>query len=262
MSAPLLDEMKREINVEVRETELQVSWTSCVLGVLTFPITLPCSLWCLQPKQDALVFNFGVLTEVHTTEGIKYSNCWGREIRIISTADISVDLTTQKITDSIGNPIHVSAVVVYRFTNPYGPLLTVQNGEKFVATQASAILKQVVSQYSYDELKVNSTAITKELVDTLQAAVMRAGAEILSMRLNELNYAPEIAQAMLKKQAAQALIDARHLIVKGAVDIALQAVDELGKKGLVMGDKEKFELVSSLLIVTTGDKDAQPTLAL
>jgi hypothetical protein len=67
---------------------------------------------------------------------------------------------------------------------------------------------------------------------------------------------------VLKKQAAQALIDARHLIVKGAVDIALQAVDELGSKGLVMTDKDKFTLVSSLLIVTTGDKDAQPTMAL
>ena len=67
---------------------------------------------------------------------------------------------------------------------------------------------------------------------------------------------------VLKKQAAQAMVDARHLIVKGAVEIALEAVDELGKKGLAMGDKEKFQLVSSLLIVTTGDKDAQPTMAL
>ena len=207
------------------------------------------------------MFNFGVLTEVHHTEGLKMSNCWGREIRVISTADLSVDLPQQKITDSLGNPLVVSAVCMYRFTNPYGPLLTVQDPHRFVTTQASAILKQVVAKYSYEELKVQSSAISKELVETLQGAVHRAGAEILSVRLNEMNYAPEIAQAMLKKQAAQAMVDARHLIVKGAVEIALQAVEELSNRGLTMGDKEKFELVSSLLIVTTGDKDATPVLS-
>jgi regulator of protease activity HflC (stomatin/prohibitin superfamily) len=114
---------------------------------------------------------------------------------MVSTADISADLPIQKVTDSLGNPVIVSGIVVYRFTNPYGPLLTVQNGQQFVVTQASAIMKQVVSKYSYEELKVQSTAVNKELVDHLQQAVMRAGAEILSMRLNELNYAPEIAQS-------------------------------------------------------------------
>ena len=89
----------------------------------------------------------------------------------------------------------MSAVVLYRFTNPYGPLLTVQDGTRFVEVQASAILKQVVGKYTYEELKTQFTTVNKELVETLQQAVVRAGAEILSMRLNEMNYAPEIAQA-------------------------------------------------------------------
>jgi regulator of protease activity HflC (stomatin/prohibitin superfamily) len=245
-----------------KEVEQQQSFCALALGCLTFPITIPCSLWVLPPKHDALVFNFGVLTEIHRQEGIHCSNCWGREISMISTADISVDLPTQKITDSIGNPIVVSAVVQYRFIDPFGPLIHVQNAQNFVSTQAAAILKQVVGKYSYDDLKVQSTVISKELIESLQEAVFRAGAQVITVRLNELNYAPEIAQAMLKKQAAQALIDARHLIVKGAVDIAMQAVEELASKGLQMEEKDKFSLVSSLLIVTAGDKDATPTLAI
>ena len=80
------------------------------------------------------------------------------------------------------------------------------------------------------------------------------------MTLNELNYAPEIASSMLRKQTAQAQVDARQLIVKGSVEIAFGAVDELEKRGLKMNDQDKFNLVSNLLVISAGDKDAQPTI--
>jgi len=206
------------------------------------------------------VLNCGVLTDKVSEPGVHFHNPVGREIRQISTAQISVDLVQQKITDSTGNPILVSAVVTFRFTNPSASLLNVREPKTFVITQASATLKQVVGKYTYDELKHESSSITKEFVDSLQPRVNVAGATIYSVTLNELNYAPEIASSMLKKQTAQATLDARQLIVKGSVEIAFGAVEELEKRGLRMNDEEKFNLVSNLLVVSAGDKDAIPTL--
>lgn len=96
----------------------------------------------------------------------------------------------------------------------------------------------------------------------LQPKVLVAGATIYSMTLNELNYAPEIAQAMLKKQAAVAMVEARHLIVKGAVDIAFGALSQLQEKGMKIEEKDQFQLVCNLLIITAGDKEAQPTISI
>lgn len=125
----------------------------------------------------------------------------------------------QKITDITGNPVLVSAVMIYSATNPNKALLNVEDFSNYVKAQASATLKLVVGKYTYDELKAKTEQITLELVSTLQPRIDIAGATVYSVTLKELNYAPEIAAAMLRKQAAQAQLDARHLIVKGAVDI-------------------------------------------
>lgn len=117
------------------------------------------------------------------------------------------------------------------------------------------MLKQVVGKYTYEELKHESVQISQQLCQMLQPKVDVAGAVIYSLTLNELNYAPEIANAMLKKQAAQAMVDARHLIVKGSVDIAMTAIANLESRGMSMDDKEKFHLVSGLLLVTASDRD-------
>jgi len=181
---------------------------------------------------------------------------------MISVAQLSNDLPTQKITDVAGNPILVSAVITYRFNNPTYALLNVQSPQSYVMTQAQAALKQVVGRYSYQDLKTESGEVMKELIATLQPRVDTAGALIMSFNLNELNYAPEIAAQMLRRQAAQAMVDARHLIVKGAVDIAREAVANLEAGGMHLSDEEKFKLVSSLLIVTTSDKDTTPTISM
>jgi len=220
------------------------------------------SWWVLEPRTEALVLHFGQLTEKHDTPGCHFSNCIGREIRMISVAQLSNDLPTQKITDVSGNPILVSAVITYRFNNPTYALLNVQNPQTYVMTQAQAALKQVVGRYSYQDLKTESGDVMKELIATLQPRVDTAGALVMSFNLNELNYAPEIAAQMLRKQAAQAMVDARHLIVKGAVDIAREAVANLEAGGMRMSDEEKFKLVSSLLIVSTSDKDTTPTISM
>ena len=134
----------------------------------------------------------------------------------------------------------------------------------FVNTNAQSVLKQVVGRYTYDQLKSESAVVTKSLLSRLQPIVALAGVEISSMQLNELNYAPEIASGMLKKQQAGALIEARKLIVEGAVSIAQDAVRllEAGDAGLKMSDSEKVSLVTNLLTVTCAEGDAQPTVPL
>ena len=124
------------------------------------------------------MLNCGVLTAKVSEPGCHIHNPVGREIRQISTAQISEDIVQQKIIDSTGNPLIVSAVLTYRFTNPTAALLNVRNPKEFCMTQASATLKQVVGRHTYDELKHESSSISKEFVDFLQPRVNVAGATI------------------------------------------------------------------------------------
>jgi regulator of protease activity HflC (stomatin/prohibitin superfamily) len=244
----------------VADQEVGVSIPALIGGCLAFPCTLMSSCWVLQPNTEAVIVNCGVYTGHVTEPGCHISNSCGREIRIIGTANISYDLPSQKITDSTGNPLIVSAVITYRFTNGKRALFNVQDAVSFVNDQAAAALKTVVGRYTYEELKVEGEHIGNAARELLQKRVDVAGATIISVSLNELNYAQEIAGAMLKSQAAKALVDARHLIVKGALSIATAAVTQLEEQGLKMTDDQKFHLVSSLLVVTAGDHDVHPTL--
>lgn len=244
----------------LQDVAVSRSQVADVLGIMCCPLTIVNSCWVLNPREEAVVINCGVLTDRVTEPGCHFNNCFGREIRTINTSQQAKDLMTQKITDVSGNPILISAVLTYRVTNSLNALLNVKSVDEYVVRNASATLKSVCSQHSYDELKKESEEVQRMLVQKLQPLVDIAGVTIQSFLLNELNYAPEIASQMLRKQAAQALIDARHLIVKGACDIAENAVAQLESKGLKMTNENKFSLVSSLLIVTAGDKEPTPTL--
>jgi regulator of protease activity HflC (stomatin/prohibitin superfamily) len=146
--------------------------TAIGLGLLVFPLTIAMSCWVLEPREEALVLNYGQLTARTREPGCHWHNCVGREIRKISVAQLSQDLPVQKITDSTGNPIMISAVLTYRFINPTFALLNVQSPEAFVATQAQAALKQVVGRYTYDQLKSEAADVQKELVGMLQPRVV------------------------------------------------------------------------------------------
>ena len=246
----------------LQNVEISTSGVANVFGLVCFPLTLLNSWWVLNPREEAVVINCGVLTDRVMEPGCHFNNCFGREIRTVSVTQQAKDLMTQKITDLSGNPILISAVLTYRVTNSLNALLNVKDVDEYVGRNASATLKSVCSLHSYEELKKESGDVQKMLVERLQPLVDIAGVTIQAFVLNELNYAPEIASQMLRKQAAQALVDARHLIVKGACDIAENAVSQLEAKGLKMTSENKFSLVSSLLIITAGDKEATPTLAL
>lgn len=260
MSRDPKDSVTRLHAHDMANIEPQVSMVALVGGCLVFPLTFAMSWWVLNPREEAVVINCGKLDSHVAEPGCHFHNCVGREIRMLSTAQISYDLTNQRVTDSIGNPVIISAVITYRYTDATKALLNTQNPNSYVVAQGAAALKTVMGKYTYDELKIEADEVTARLKEYLQPRVEVAGATILSVGLNELNYAPEIAQAMLKKQAAAALVEARNLIVKGALGIATTAVASLEEQGLKMDDRQKFDLVKNLLIVTVGDKDATPTL--
>jgi regulator of protease activity HflC (stomatin/prohibitin superfamily) len=246
----------------------EFSLLSCALGTICFPFTLLCSCYTVKEKNEAVILRWGKFDDRVSTPGCHWSNCWGRELRVISTAKQTIELPVTKIIDLHGNPLNVSAIVTFYFNNSRKSALNVVLPHAFVRDQAQAVMKQVVSRYPYEthdgspSLKSESMSVGKEMVEMLQSKVNVAGAKIISFDLNELAYAPEIAAGMLRRQQAKALVDARKTIVEGAVEIASEALGSLQKKGISLDDKDKTKLVTNLLTVICADKDAQPTVPL
>jgi len=168
-----------------------------------------------------------------------------------------------KCIDLKGNPIVIRAIVVFRVSDVIKASLEVQDYSQFVLTQATAVLKTVASKYPYESsddsesLKEDAAAITHELIKTLQGKVNVAGISVIDFVLNELSYAPEIAQSMLVRQQAEALLGARTQIVNGAVQISKTAAQKLADGGLVMTDAERARMVSNLMCIICGDADDQ-----
>ena len=176
----------------------------------------------------------------------------------------------QKINDKLGNPIIIGIVVIWRVTNTAKAVFNVDNYKEFLSIQCDSALRNVVRLYPYDisedgdgveekSLRGSSQEIADILKEEIQKKVEIAGLEISEARITHLAYAPEIAAAMLQRQQVSAIIDARKLIVEGAVGMVEMALNKLGENDIVTLDEErKAAMVSNLLVVLCGNKDAQP----
>lgn len=230
----------------------------------------PFGCWCinacfgwtvLAPNEEVAITHCGVVTGHISEPGCHKVACFGYGERRVSTKLQAVDLPATKILDSTGSPILVSAIVNFRVVDAMQALYGVDDYHTYVCVNAGATLKTVVSNHSYNDLKADTEAFNTELTRAAAAQLRATGVEIIEMRLNELNYAPEIANAMLKTQAAGALLEARALIVNGAVGIAEDAIKQLEAGGLVtMAAADKVAIVKDLLIVTCSETDATPTV--
>ncbi len=185
--------------------------------------------------------------------------------RKISLKAMTLDNRKQKINDAMGNPIEVGIIVIWKVVNTAKAVFQVDNYEQFVSIQADSALRDVVRQYPYDStgeemsLRESSAEIAEQLRQDLQERVHVAGLEILEARITHLAYAPEIAAAMLQRQQASAIIDARQKIVDGAVGMVEMALNKLNENQICELDEErKAAMVSNLLVVLCGNKDAQP----
>ena len=236
------------------------------LSIVLFPVTLLASWLVVHPQQEVVVLNWGKLSKIVATPGMSWVNVWGRKLIKISTKQQAIEVHRTVVADGNGNPIVVAAVVTFRFVDTRRAALDVEDAAGFVRTQAMAVLKQVASRYPYESanhtisLKTETEGIAKEMRELLQSKVAVAGAEIASFELSDLSYAPEIARSMLVRQQAQALVDARRVIVDGAVQIVHHALELLSEHGHTLQPHDEARLVSNLLVVICGESHVQPTV--
>lgn len=189
----------------------------------------------------------------------------------ISLKSMTLNNEKQKINDKLGNPIIIGIVVIWRVTNTARAVFNVDNYAEFLSIQCDSALRNIVRLYPYDitdddgagekSLRGSSTEIANKLQEEIQSKVEIAGLEIVEARITNLAYAPEIAAAMLQRQQASAIIDARQMIVEGAVGMVETALAKLSENQIVDLDEErKAAMVSNLLVVLCGSKDAQPVV--
>lgn len=189
----------------------------------------------------------------------------------ISLKSMTLNNDKQKINDKLGNPIIIGIVVIWRVTNTARAAFNVDNYAEYPSIQCDSALRNIVRLYPYDisdedemsekSLRGSSIEISEHLRDEIQAKLEVAGLEIMEARITHLAYAPEIAAAMLQRQQAKAIIDARQMIVEGAVGMVESALAKLNEKEIVVLDEErKAAMVSNLLVVLCGNKDAQPII--
>jgi regulator of protease activity HflC (stomatin/prohibitin superfamily) len=192
-----------------------------------------------------------------------------RPSKIISLKTMTLNNEKQKINDELGNPIIIGIVVIWKVVNTAKAAFNVDNYKEYLSIQCDSALRNIVRLYPYDSsnenqeksLRGSSQEIADKLKEEIQKAVDIAGLEILEARITHLAYAPEIAAAMLQRQQASAIIAARQMIVEGAVGMVEMALDKLSQREIVDLDEErKAAMVSNLLVVLCGNKDAQPVV--
>lgn len=190
----------------------------------------------------------------------------------ISTKVHTLDNGTQKVNDILGNPIIIGAIVIWKVNDPTKAVFMVENYKSFLSTQCDSIVRNTARLYPYDDLDDNeddgheektlrgsSQEIAEKMKEELQEKVSFAGLEIIEVRITHLSYSEEIAAAMLQRQQAVAVIAARQKIVEGAVSMVEMAINQLNENEIVvLDDERKAQMVSNLLVVLCGNKDAQP----
>ena len=193
----------------------------------------------------------------------------------ISLKIMTLNNARQKINDCLGNPIEIGIAVMWRVTDTAAAVFNVDNYKEYLSLQCDAALRNIVRIYPYDvapgidttgdgqadegSLRGSSEVVAGRIRDEIQAKVAEAGLEILEARITYLAYAPEIAAVMLQRQQASAIIDARKMIVDGAVGMVEMALDRLSENKVVeLDDERKAAMVSNLLVVLCGNRDAQP----
>lgn len=195
----------------------------------------------------------------------------------ISLKEMTLSNAIQKVNDVLGNPIEISVAVIWRVRDTASAVFNVDNYKEYLSLQCDSAVREIVKIYPYDiapnvdttgdghaddgSLRGSTTIVAARIRDMIQSKVDNAGLEILEARITYLAYAPEIAAAMLQRQQASAIIDARKMIVDGAVGMVEMALDRLKEKGTVELDEErKAAMVSNLLVVLCGNHDAQPVV--
>jgi hypothetical protein len=237
------------------------------IAVLVLVLLLWKGFFIVQPNQAVILQFFGKFVGVERANGLRWANPFYSKKKVTLRVR-NFESSKLKVNDSEGSPIEIAAVVVWQVHDSAEAVFNVDSYEDFVHVQSEAALRQTATSYPYDlhedhkiALRSHSREINDRLKHEIQERLERAGVTVLEARVSHLAYAPEIAQAMLQRQQAAAIIAARTRIVEGAVTIVHMALDRLAEKGVVQLDEErKAAMVSNLLVVLCGERGAQPVV--
>jgi regulator of protease activity HflC (stomatin/prohibitin superfamily) len=219
----------------------------------------------VQPNQAAVLQFFGKFVGVERKNGLRWANPFYSK-QAVTLRVRNFESGKLKENDLEGSPIEIAAVVVWQVHDSAEAVFNVDSYENFVHVQSEAALRQMATSYPYDlhddhkiALRSHSREINEHLKKEIQERLEKAGVTVIEARVSHLAYAPEIAQAMLQRQQAAAIIAARTRIVEGAVSMVHMALDQLAEKGVVHLDEErKAAMVSNLLVVLCGERGTQP----
>lgn len=282
----------------ILSASLEVFWLIPIVVVLLIVgILMLCGLKVINPNESMVFVLFGNYYGTIKKQGFYFVNPFATAINptyeapvaklgkigdkesddestTSSTKKISLKAMTlnnqkQKVNDELGNPIIIGTIVIWKVVNPTKAVFNVENYKTFLSIQCDSTIRNVARLYPYDSedsedykeksLRGSSQEVADKLKEELQKRVEIAGIEVEEVRITHLSYAPEIAAAMLQRQQAEAIIAARKKIVEGAVGMVEMALNSLSEKEVVeLDDERKAAMVSNLLVVLCGSKDAQP----
>lgn len=261
---------------------LLVLQVATVAGVVFMPLLLKVLLglvallvficwfgfYMVQPNQGKVLQLFGQYAGTDRTNGLRWANPLYSK-KSVSLRVRNFESGRLKVNDSNGNPIEIAAVVVWRVVDTAEAVFEVDDYENYVTIQSEAALRNLATTYPYEHdqdderlsLRSDANIIALKLKSEVQDRLQKAGVEVLEARLSHLAYSPEIAQAMLQRQQASAVLAARKIIVQGAVGMVADAIEQLKLQGVVELDGErKAAMVSNLLVVLCGDQQAKPVI--
>lgn len=224
-------------------------------------------LYMVEPNQSAVLSLFGRYVGTVKENGLRWNNPFFTK-RKVSLRIRNFESGKLKVNELEGSPIEIAAVIVWKVVDSAEAVFRVDDYESFVHIQSEAALRAMATSYPYDQheegqmsLRSHPVKISEELKRHLDERLASAGVEVLEARISHLAYAPEIAQSMLQRQQANAVVAARARIVAGACGMVEMALEELQKSGAVELDEErKAAMVSNLLVVLCSDRAAQPVL--
>jgi regulator of protease activity HflC (stomatin/prohibitin superfamily) len=240
------------------------------VAVLVAGAALLPGFYMLQPNEGEIFTLFGKYRGTDRAEGLRWANplLSGKKISLRAR---NLNTSPLKVNDKRGNPVEIGASVVWRVRDTAQAVFEIDDYTKFVSIQAEAAIRHLATLYAYDSgedldadettLRAGLDVVANALKAELNQRFASAGVEVLDAKLTHLAYAPEIAQVMLRRQQATAIVSARHQIVAGAVGMVEAALRGLSERNLVvLDDERKAAMVSNLLVVLCSDHDAQPVI--
>ncbi|MBO0477674.1 SPFH domain-containing protein [Vagococcus sp. DIV0080] len=240
-----------------------------IFGVLLWLISglFISSLTIVGPNQAKAILFFGKYLGTIKDNGLFVTTPLTQKT-LISLKVKNFNTALLKVNDFDGNPIEISAVVVFRVVDTAKALFSVDNYLNFVAIQSETALRHIASQYPYDTfededitLRGNTTEVSEKLKIELEERLAIAGVEVIETRLNHLAYATEIASAMLQRQQARAILSARQTIVEGAVSMTQMALEQIEQgQDIEFNDDRRVQLINNLLVSIITDKGTQPVI--